>query len=237
MNILLADAEDFVAHNRAVISGRRFEHVRDVLKVKVGTEVRAGVVNGQCGIATVCAILPDSIELDFYCMQPPPAKLPLTLIVALPRPQTFKKVVEQATAMGVSSFVFVQTEKVEKSFWSSPTLRPDEVKKHLLLGLEQSSDTVLPEVSFETNFSAFLSERLDILTEGKTAVIAHPHDAVPLMPFSGNTPVVAVVGPEGGLTDEEVALFKNKKFTAVSIGSRIVRVETAVVALTARLFS
>lgn len=236
MNLLLTETADCIAPGIVRIVGRRFEHLRDVLKVTVGTEVRVGILGGLCGLARVRAVFDDACELELHCTQMPPKKLPLTLIVALPRPQTFKKVVEQATAMGVASFVFVQTEKVEKSFWSSPTFRPDEVKKHLILGLEQSSDTVLPEVRFEPSLAAFFRDSLDGLITGKQAVIAHPHDAVPLVPFSSDTPVVAVIGPEGGLTDDEVALFKNKKFTPVTIGSRIVRVETAVVALTAQLF-
>ena len=95
---------------------------------------------------------------------------------------------------------------------------------------------MLPRVVFERDLGIFLSERVDGLIAGKDALIAHPYDALPLVSRSIDAPVVAVVGPEGGLLDAEVALFKNKKFTPVSIGSRIVRVETAVVALTARMY-
>jgi RsmE family RNA methyltransferase len=204
--------------------------------VREGAIVRVGVLGGKKGSGEVVALSDDACSLRCRFDEDPPAKLPLTLIVALPRPQTFKKVLEQGTSMGVSSFVFVQTEKVEKSFWSSPSLRPDAVHEHLLLGLEQSSDTVLPSVMFEPDLGAFCSQRLDAIAAGKTALIAHPYDAVSLEPRGGDEPVIAVIGPEGGLTEAEVALFKNKKFTPVSIGSRIVRVETAVVAFAARIF-
>lgn len=236
MNMLLIEYGDIVAPGHARIGGRRFEHMRDVLKAKVGAEIRVGIVDDLCGTATVRSITSDECDLEYCCTALPPRKLPLTLVVALPRPQTFKKVLEQATSLGVSSFVFVHTAKVEKSFWSSPVLLPGEVRKHLLLGLEQSLDTVLPSVVFEPDFGAFMRERVGALIAGKEGLIAHPHNAISLAPRAFDVPVVAVVGPEGGLLAEEVALFRNKKFTPVSIGSRILRVETAVVALAARLY-
>jgi RsmE family RNA methyltransferase len=116
MNLLLIEPDDIFVTGYARIVGRRFEHLRDVLKAKVGSEMRAGVVDGLCGTATLRSMTSDSCELEFCCTQPAPAKLPLTLIVALPRPQTFKKILEQATSMGVADFVFIKTARVEKSF-------------------------------------------------------------------------------------------------------------------------
>lgn len=237
MNILLLESADLIAPDRARVSGRRFDHIRDILKIAEGDVLRAGIVDGLCGSARVERIGDDFCELSLECRDAPPAKIPLTLVVALPRPQTFKKVLEQATSMGVSAFVFIHTARVEKSFWQSPTLAPDEVKKHLFLGLEQASDTVVPPVSFEPDPGRFFDESLDALIAGKHALIAHPYGAVPLVPMPLSMPSVAAIGPEGGFTDREVALFKNKKFTAVSIGSRIIRVETAVVALSARAYN
>ncbi|WP_178101944.1 16S rRNA (uracil(1498)-N(3))-methyltransferase, partial [Pseudomonas yangonensis] len=77
-------------------------------------------------------------ELQVSLDQPPPAKLPLTLILALPRPKMLKRVLQTVSAMGVPRLVLVNSYRVEKSFWQTPFLDPEALREQLILGLEQA---------------------------------------------------------------------------------------------------
>ena len=66
-------------------------------------------------------------------------------------------------------------------------------------------------------------------------IIAHPGNYPKATPLTAQ-PSVLAIGPEGGFTPEEVDTFLNNQFSAVQLGDRILRVETAVPVLLAKLF-
>src|SRR5690606_28312505 len=102
----------------------------------------------------------DAAELQVEFQQPPPAKLPLTLLLALPRPKMLKRVLQTVASMGVPRLVLLNSYRVEKSFWQTPFLTPEAIREQLILGLEQSRDTVLPEVWIEKRFKPFVEDQL-----------------------------------------------------------------------------
>jgi RsmE family RNA methyltransferase len=124
---------------------------------------------------------------------------------------------------------------VQKSYWKSPQLSAENIRLQLLLGLEQGVDTRLPTVAFEPLLKPFVEDRLGALSRDTLRLLAHP-DGSTACPINIDRPSTLVIGPEGGFIDYEVALLKANGFTAVSMGPRILRVETAVVALTSRLY-
>ena len=239
MNLLLLSPEDLVSPEVAVISGRRYEHLTGILKIAERTGVcRVGVWNGRIGTGRLLEkdAAAGTITLSLALTEDPPPPLPLTLVAALPRPQTFKKVIHAAVSMGVKKLCFIQTKKVEKSYWSSPVVSPESVLEHLLLGLEQSVDTVLPEVQYFRQFRPFAEDVLPVIAEGTQLLVAHPDPAGIDCPVAMQEPVTLVVGPEGGLDDFEVELLKQNGGRMVSLGRRILRTEVAVPVLLSRLF-
>src|SRR5690606_18946807 len=109
------------------------------------------------------------------------------------------------------------------------------IRANLLLGLEQARDTVLPRVCIEKRFKPFVEDHLPALVVGTTALVAHPGD-FPSCPRALEGPVVLAIGPEGGWIPYEVDKLNAAGFQPVQLAERILRVETAVTALTARLF-
>ena len=235
MNLLLLEDADFVAADRAVLSGRRLKHLHEVHGAESGDSLRVGRLGGLMGRGTLLALDEQHAELRVELDQPPPAKLPLTLLLAVPRPKMLKRTLQTISAMGVARLVLVNSYRVEKSFWQTPFLQPAAIREQLLLGLEQARDTCLPEVSLEQRFKPFVEDRLPQMLAGSRGLVAHPGD-FPACPRALDEPVTLAIGPEGGWIPYEVEMLRAAGLSPVQLGERILRVETAVPALIARLF-
>lgn len=235
MNLLLLNDTDFISDDRVRISGRRLQHLNQVHKASIGQSLRAGRLGGLQGHATLLSINSDEAELQLDLQSPPPAKLPITLVLALPRPKMLRRTLQTIASMGVAKLVLINSYRVEKSFWQTPFLEAEALREQLILGLEQARDTVLPELILAQRFKPFVEDHLPALAANSLGLIAHPGDYPPC-PRALSEPVTLAIGPEGGWIPYEVELLNKAGLQPVQLGERILRVETAVPALLARLF-
>lgn len=235
MNLLLLEEADFIAADRVVLHDRRLTHMQEVHRVAVGDSLRVGRIDGLMGNAQVLRLEAGEAELQVTLEQAPPAKLPLTLVLALPRPKMLRRVFQTVATMGVPRLVLVNSYRVEKSFWQTPFLEPEAIREQLILGLEQARDTVMPEVVIEKRFKPFVEDRLPALCADTLGLVGHPGQYPPC-PRDVDRPVTLAIGPEGGWIPYEIDLLGKAGLQPVQLGERILRVETAVTALLARLF-
>jgi len=234
MNLILLFEDDFVAPSRVRLTGRRLQHVTNVHRAAVGDELVAGVANGRIGRGTITRLDRDALEMEIALDRDPPPPLPVTLILALPRPKVLNRVIAGAASLGIKRIVLINAWRVEKSYWSSPRVAADNLIAQSILGLEQARDTVLPSIETRRLFRPFVENELPSLARGTRALVAHPN-APEACPRDVREPVTLVIGPEGGFIDEEIASLERAGFTPVSLGTRILRVESAVPFLVARL--
>ncbi|KKO17520.1 16S rRNA (uracil(1498)-N(3))-methyltransferase [Pseudomonas putida] len=235
MNLLLLEEADFVSAERVVLADRRFTHMQDIHRVAVGDNLRVGRINGLMGKATVLRLERHEAELEVVFDQQPPAKLPLTLVLAVPRPKMLRRLFQTVSTLGVPRLILLNSYKVEKSFWQTPFLHPDSIRENLILGLEQARDTLLPEVIIEKRFKPFVEDRLPAIAAGTLGLVGHP-GPYPACPRAVEQPVTLAIGPEGGWIPYEVDLLGKAGLAPVQLGDRILRVETAVTALLSRIF-
>jgi RsmE family RNA methyltransferase len=235
VNLLLLEEADFISADRVVLRDRRLKHMQEVHRSEVGDSLRVGRVGGLLGSAELLRLEPREAELSVAFDREPPAKLPLTLVLALPRPKMLRRVFQTIATMGVPKVILVNSYRVEKSFWQTPFLEPASIREQLILGLEQARDSVLPEIVIEKRFKPFVEDRLPAITDGTLALVGHPGD-FPACPRAVEQPVTLAIGPEGGWIPYEIELLRASGLNPVQLGERILRVETAVTALLARLF-
>ncbi|WP_313646707.1 16S rRNA (uracil(1498)-N(3))-methyltransferase [Pseudomonas sp.] len=235
MNLLLLEEADFIAADRVVLADRRFTHMQDIHRVAVGDTLRVGRLGGLMGSAVVTRLQAHEAELQVTFDQAPPAKLPLTLILAVPRPKMLRRLFQTVATLGVERLILVNSYKVEKSFWQTPFLHAESIRENLILGLEQARDTVLPEVIIEKRFKPFVEDRLPAIAAGTLGLVGHP-GSYPPCPRAVEGVVTLAIGPEGGWIPYEVELFGKAGLAPVQLGERILRVETAVTALLSRIF-
>lgn len=234
MNLILLEEKDFTAPDRVRLIGRRMRHIVEIHRAVPGDVLRVGLIDGKIGSGRILESAEEQLSLEVELDQDPPAPLAIRLVVALPRPPSLRKVLQQATALGVKEFVLLHTRRVEKSYWSSHAVEPDSIRHELILGLEQAVDTQMPRVTLERRFKPFVEDRLPGLLENGQGLVADPTGNQP-GPRGGGEPATLIVGPEGGFIPYELERLAAQGTQSVALGQRILRVETAVVALLARL--
>lgn len=236
MNLILLFQDDFVKDRQRVsLRGRRHEHILNVHRASVGDRLTVGLLNGKIGTGMVTRLDNDALEMEIVLDRDPPPPLDVTMILALPRPIVLKRILLSASSMGVKRIFLIHARRVEKSYWNSPILDEKKIKEQLILGLEQSRDTIMPEVWLRQKFKPFVEDDLPDLIKGTLPLVAHPGTSEPC-PNQVRCPVTLAIGPEGGFMPYEVEMLEGAGFGAVNIGERILRVETAVPVLLSKLF-
>jgi RsmE family RNA methyltransferase len=235
MNLILLFPEDFVDEALVRLTGRRLQHVTHVHRAALGDELTVGVVGGRMGRGEVVRLDADALELRVALSSDPPVALPVTLVLALPRPKVLNRVIASATSLGVKRIALINAWRVEKSYWHSPRLHEDNLLAQRILGLEQARDTVLPEITLHRLFRPFVEDELPALAADTLALVPRPGANVDC-PRAVGQAVTLAIGPEGGFIPAEIASLQRAGFLPVTLGPRILRVETAVPAALARLF-
>lgn len=227
MNLILLFAEDFISDDEVRLTGRRLAHVTNVHRAVAGDALTVGIAGGGIGTAEVVRLDAQALEMRVTIDREPPPALPVTLVLALPRPKVLNRVIASATSLGVKRIYLINAWRVEKSYWKSPRLGDENLLLQRVLGLEQARDTILPSIDLRRLFRPFVENELPSITEGTRALVAHPGAASPL-PAMFEGPVTLAIGPEGGFIAEEIASLQRIGFETVGLGERILRVETAV---------
>lgn len=232
MNLILLFPDDFIDGETVRLTGRRLAHVMHVHRAKSGQSLVVGVAGGGIGRGEVTRLDGEALELRVTLDREPPKPLDVTLVLALPRPKVLNRTIAGATSLGVKRIVLINAWRVEKSYWKSPRLAEENLLLQRVLGLEQARDTILPSIELRRFFRPFVEDELPSIIAGTRALVPHPGAAEPLR--ASSEPVTLAIGPEGGFIKEEVESLARIGFEAVSLGERILRVETAVAVALAR---
>jgi len=208
----------------------RAVHLLSVLKRQPGDSFDAGLINGPRGRGTLLAIEAESLTFSFVWDAPPPPPEPVTLIIGLPRPQTARDILRDATTLGVTAMHFVLTEKGERNYAHSSLWTTDEWHRHLITGASQAFATQIPKITHGHP----LTETLATLPATAHRLALDNYEAAaPLARvrlLSPDTHVVLALGPERGWSAADRAMLHKHDFALVHLGPRVLRCETAVVA-------
>jgi 16S rRNA (uracil1498-N3)-methyltransferase len=233
MNLIILDKND-IHDGRAIITGKKLGHILTCIRPAVGDTLKAGLLNGLIGEGVVIDMDDKSITLDIKLDSPPPAPLPIKLILAMPRPKVLNRVIQHATSMGIKEIYIIKTWRVEKSYWATPLLEHENLVTQMIIGLEQGKDTMMPTIKIKKAFKPFVEDELPGIIKDSLALVAHPDSTFPC-PHMVDSSVTLALGPEGGFIPYEIDALQHIGFLAVSLGNRILRVETAIPYIIGRL--
>ena len=206
----------------------RVRHIRNILRRSPGDSFDCGMVNGPRGKATVEEDGREGMRFSFDWREHPPALPPVCLLVGLPRPQSARKVLREATALGVGRIVFFSSEKSEASYARSSLWHPGEIRRHLIEGAAQAFCTRLPEVEQAGSLQIALASA----TPAETRLALDNYEAPQAMTnvTAPGLPAVLAVGGERGWSNRERDAFRDQGYSLIHLGRRILRTETACVA-------
>jgi 16S rRNA (uracil1498-N3)-methyltransferase len=149
----------------------------------------------------------------------------LWLFAALIKKDNFEWIIEKATELGVSHIVPVLTERSEKK-----NLNMERAQKIVTEASEQSGRGIRPQLHSVTDLKDALTENVPLITfhtsgelfrkNGLTVEVGLPHERVGVL-----------IGPEGGWSPKEIELFRERNIPIYSLGSKVLRAETAVIAI------
>ena len=236
MNLILLEPSDYIDTQHVRLSDARFKQILQVHGSTIGDQVRIGDVNGLMGTGHITELTEQAVTLTVQLNQQPPAKLPLTVVLALPRPKMIRRIFRSLAELGVEQLIIINSYKVEKSFWQSPALQPENIRRYLIEGLQQAKDTVLPQVQFQKRFKPFAEDELPSIIAGNRALIAHP-GLGQRCPHQLNERTTLAVGPEGGFIPYEIEKLQAIGFEGVDLGERILKVENALTILIGKLYT
>ncbi len=235
MNLLLVEPGEVGADGTIRLGDRRAEHLRKFLGVSVGSTVKAGIIAGRTGTAHVVSDDGATLTLRLTLVGPVSTPMPVSLVLAVPRPKVLTRVIETAAAFGVTRIDLTNSWRVEKAYLSSPRLSAEALSYAVRFGAEQGATTHLPKVELHERLMGLLDARWAVPTAAPaTKLIAHP-DAPPIEAAQLSWPLVLALGPEGGWIQRELDTFVERGFTMVSIGTPILRVEAALAAVLGQL--
>lgn len=245
MNAVVFDSGDERPDGLVALRGARAVHVRDVLGAAPGSAVRLCRFGGAMHPASRVVRIEGAgagveVVVEPGPPAPPPARCPADLALALPRPKCLKRLWPQLAALGPARVFVTAAEKVEKSYWGCTWLREGERGALLREGLAQACDAVPPQVGIRRRLKPFLEDEVPALYPADRRFFAHPSEerggglgAFREACRTPGGPALVAVGPEGGWSPFECAMFERLGFRRVSLGPRILRTDTAVVSLLA----
>ncbi|RPE30020.1 RsmE family RNA methyltransferase [Acinetobacter sp. BIGb0102] len=235
MNIVLLEPDQIVNNDAWQIDNpRQLQHLRQHLELNVGDSLKVGIRQELRYLTEVLEISEQRIIVKPIQADTVPEKLPVHLILALPRPKVLRRIIMDAVTVGVERISLIHSYRVDKSYWQTPFLQ--QLDDYVTLGLEQAGDTIAPEIQLYKRFKPFVEDVLPTwINAERPAYVAHPY-AEQHMPYAIQHGCSLIIGPEGGFIPYEIDLLKKNGCQAMSIGNRILRTETAVSNILGRLF-
>lgn len=230
MNLVLFEADELGSPLRH--EDARARHILGVLRLGVGDTFWAGVVDGATGRAQLVASTSRGLELKFIPGEVPPPLPKVELIIGLPRPQTARDILRDATTLGATQIRFVASERSDPNYATSSLWSTGEWRRHVLAGLAQACDTRLPQVSWSARLDEAVASGASAEGDLRLALDNYEAETSMVAALAGGEKERALqlaLGPERGWGAEDRAVLRRAGFTLCSLGARVLRLETAVV--------
>jgi 16S rRNA (uracil1498-N3)-methyltransferase len=217
---------DEVSGNRAALIGDHARHLARVLRAKVGQEFDLST-GAEVRRGKVISVHPDRVEFELGEAIAHSGPAQITVAISIFKFDRMEWAVEKCTELGVARIVPVIAGRTEKHLATAAAKRIERWRRIVQHAAEQSRRTSVPEIAEPTKFKELIrltAEVTIVLSEVEREVILKdvtPQDA---------SSVLLAFGPEGGWMQQELAAFREAGWKAASLGSLVLRAETAVIA-------
>ena len=228
---------DQVTGNRAALTGEHANHLVRVLRASVGQEFDVSA-NGVVRRARVVSIEGSRVEFELGDEVPLAPAPKLTLLLAVFKFDRMEWAIEKCTELGVARIVPAIARRTDAHLAAAVAKRVERWRRIALQAAEQSRRTTPPEIAAPMKLSdaVTLTGSLRIvLSESQQQL--QVRDAIESQSAETEEDTILAVGPEGGWTTDELQGFQQAGWISASLGTTILRAETAAIAATAIIIS
>jgi 16S rRNA (uracil1498-N3)-methyltransferase len=219
---------DEVSGDRAALVGEHAEHLARVLRARVGQEfdisTSSGVRRGR-----ISSISRDRVEFELGDELAETATAQITLALSIFKFDRMEWAIEKCTELGAARIVPVVARRSDAHLVTAADKRVERWRRIAKQAAEQSRRVSPPEIAQPLRFEDFVN-----FPAGTRIVLAESGSVVTLKEALASrateSSVVLAIGPEGGWTDSELQSFHEASWVSASLGSTILRAETAAIA-------
>lgn len=208
------------------LDGPEAHHLAHVRRIRPGDPITLFNGDGRDWAARAVNLGKRHVEIEVVGCWEPNRELPFQLEVAaaLPKGDRAQFLVEKLTEVGVTAFVPLDC---ERSVVRAGEAKVGKLERYVIEASKQCGRNVLMKIGPSQAWANYVLARPD-----ERRWIAHPQAEIQgRQPTAKATSLRVAIGPEGGYTDGEVAAALANGWEPVSLGPRILRVETAAIAL------
>ena len=228
---------DTFTDTTASLIGPQAAHLARVLRAQAGSLADI-VANGRVYRASIASVSPEEVVFTLIEEIASEAALPITLLLSIFKFDRMEWAIEKATELGVASIVPVIARRTEKHLAESAGKRVERWRRLVHEAAKQSRRADLPLIEEPIALAARLQKSSTaqqiLLAEDERRTTLRQRIETALVSAESDLPNFELaIGPEGGWTPEELALFATHNWQPASLGSRILRAETAAIAATA----
>jgi 16S rRNA (uracil1498-N3)-methyltransferase len=233
----------------AALHGDQAQHLSRVLRAQPGMEFDV-VAGGRAWLARIASIDRDSVHFTLLHELETASALPVTLLLSVFKFDRMEWAIEKAVELGCGRIVPVVAERTEKHLAQAAAKRAERWRRLALEAAKQSRRSDLPEIGEPTRLAAALATDQPVAGQKQSGAEGIAASSRPLRillsEMEEDQPLLRIlqqyaseaemggitlaVGPEGGWSAAEIALFTRAGWHSASLGPRILRVETAVIA-------
>jgi len=216
----------------ASLIGDQADHLARVLRAEPG-QIFDVVAGGFLHRAEVTSVSDHEVLFTLYEELEADTALPLHLLLAVFKFDHMEWAIEKATELGVARITPILARRTEKHLALAAPKRAERWRRIALEASKQSRRTTIPEIASPITLKSALEQEQSptriLLSETEQATPLSAALTTAIQP-NGDGSVALAIGPEGGWTPEEMALFTARHWTSVTLGPRILRAETAAIA-------
>jgi 16S rRNA (uracil1498-N3)-methyltransferase len=219
---------DEVSGSRAVLVGDHARHLVQVLRAKVGQEFDISTGN-DVRRGRITGIHPDRVEFEFEFGDVilHPSQTAITVVLSIFKFDRMEWAIEKCTELGVARIIPLMAARTESHLASAAPKRLERWRRLAHQASEQARRISPPEIADPIKLPEIL-----VAGTGMRIVLSEAeHDSMlkdAVQP--GADAVTLAFGPEGGWKEQELAAFANAGWKAASLGTTILRAETAIIA-------
>lgn len=215
--------------NELILYDGDIHHIKNVMRCKVNDQIEV-VYDSTVYICTIINLTPLELTIHDKIIETTDLSIELTVAISLVQEQKFDLIIQKLTELGVTNIIPIKAErsivKLDNQKLDKKLLRWQTICKE---ASEQSKRTSIPKIDKVLSLKELVDNNSDVklicsLNEETKDIANYLDNSIKSILFA--------IGPEGGFSKEEELYLLNNGFNPVTLGSRVLRVETAAIYVT-----